>query len=124
VIDQLCTAHFAAMAALSLPPCPTNIAQRDRAKGMEGGAMGRIILNVAAKQLTRDEARRSSLAMGSRKDKRPELMLGPFGEFLNEAHVPFDFFCVPLCFFAMALLLDIGCAPTRRNGGALQTNGA
>jgi hypothetical protein len=36
--------------------------------------------------------------------------LGDFAMFLNEAHVPFDFFCVPLCFFAMALLLE--CAPT------------
>ena len=32
--------------------------------------------------------------------------------------MPFDFFFVPLCFFAMALLLER--APTRRNSGALQ----
>jgi hypothetical protein len=43
-------------------------------------------------------------------------------QFLNEAHVPFDFFCVLLCFFAMALLLE--CAPTRRLSGALQMNAA
>jgi hypothetical protein len=36
-----------------------------------------------------------------RTDVRP---LGDFAMFLNEAH--FDFFCVLLCFFAMALLLD------------------
>ena len=35
--------------------------------------------------------------------------------------MPFDFFFVPLCFFAMALLLER--APTRRNSGALQVTG-
>jgi hypothetical protein len=39
--------------------------------------------------------------------------------FLNEAY--FDFFCVLLCFFAMALLLE--CAPTlTENSGALEMN--
>jgi hypothetical protein len=50
-----------------------------------------------------------------RTDVRPFV---DFAMFLNETY--FDFFCVLLCFFAMALLLE--CAPTRRNSGALQMN--
>jgi len=58
---------------------------------------------------------------GSRKDKRAEHWVRPAWrhqsrDILSEAHMPFDFDFLLLCFFAMALLLER--APTRRNTGA------
>jgi hypothetical protein len=66
--------------------------------------------------------REGSLALAG-KTNGPNIGSGPFDDnqnrnTLNGTHVPFDFFWLPLCFFAMALLLDV----PHENSGALQVN--
>jgi len=64
-------------------------------------SVGRSIL---VELLTKDQARRIACDDGgSRKDKRPNHQSGRLA--ISQCFY-FDFFCVLLCFFAMALLLD------------------
>src|SRR6516164_197063 len=67
--------------------------------------------------LTKDQVRRIACDDGgSRKDKRPNHQSGRLA--ISQCFY-FDFFCVLLCFFAMALLLDV---PLSSHSGALQVN--
>ena len=77
-------------------------------------SVGRSIL---VELLTKDQARRIACDDGgSRKDKRPNHQSGRLA--ISQCFY-FDFFWVLLCFFAMALLLDV---PLSSHSGALQVN--
>ena len=69
-------------------PCSDLIRRQDTADVRNENEPGR---RSAAKLLSEDEAERQTARASVRAVWR----------FLNEAHVPFDFFCVLLCFFAM-----------------------